>query len=502
MKIYLLNPPFVPNFVRCGRWQGAAARSGGLDYPKWLAYATGLLETHYPVKLVDAPASKLQTADIINDVKQFHPDLIVVETNFSSLGNDITVTQKLKEACGATTIMVGPPTARFTDEILGSEGIDILALYEYDFTLLDIAGAMERGQPLKDVHGISYKEHGQIIHNPVREYSTSEDLDQMPFVSSVYKRHLNIKDYYLSQTLYPEVQIFTGRGCPFHCTFCSWPENLMGRKYRSRTAENIVDEFEYICRELPEVREIFIEDDTFTINKNLVLDVCRMIKERNLDIPWSCNARATLDYATLREMKSAGCRLLIVGYESGSDEILKTIRKGVDTQQMRAFTMDAKKAKLMIHGDFIIGLPGETKETAEQTLRFIKDLKPNVLQVAVATPIPGTKFYEWAKENGYLLVDDLEESIDQNGYQKCILSYPDFTKGDIEHYVNRALKEYYLSPSFVPVALSNVLRKHGLHELKIMLMSAKVFLEYLKLNAKKNRGSPEHLATHTLQEQQ
>ena len=253
----------------------------------------------------------------------------------------------------------------------------------------------------------------------------------------------------------------------------------MGRKYRSRTADNIVDEFEYICQDLPEVKEIFIEDDTFTVNKNLVLDVCRKIKERKLDITWSCNARATLDYSTLQEMKSAGCRLLIVGYESGNDEILKTIRKGVDTRQMRVFTKDAKKAKLMVHGDFIIGLPGETKETAEQTLRFIRELKPNILQVAVATPIPGTKFYDWVKENGYLLVDNLEESIDQRGYQKCILSYPDFSKVDIEHYVNRALKEYYLSPSFVPVALSNILRRHGLHELKIMLMSAKVFLEYL-----------------------
>lgn len=482
MKIYLLNPPFVENFVRCGRWQGAAARSGGLDYPKWLAYATGLLETKYTVKLVDAPASKLNTAEVIDDVKQFRPDLIVVETNFSSLGNDISVTQKLKEACGATTVMVGPPTAQFTDKILKNDGVDILALYEYDFTLLDVAGALEQGQPLKDIRGISYKEGEQITHSPNREYTTSDDLDQLPFVSSVYKEHLNIRDYYLSQTLYPEVQIFTGRGCPFHCTFCSWPENLMGRKYRSRTADNIVDEFEYISRELPEVKEVFIEDDTFTINKSLVLDVCRKIKERNLDITWSCNARATLDYATMKEMKSAGCRLLIVGYESGNDEILKTIRKGVDIQQMRAFTRDAKRAKLMIHADFIIGLPGETKETAEQTLRFIKDIKPNILQVAVATPIPGTKFYEWAKENGYLLVDDLEESIDQNGYQKCILSYPDFTKDDIEHCVNRALKEYYLSPSFVPVALSNVLRKHGLHELKIMLKSAKTFNRYIMIH--------------------
>jgi len=479
MKIYLLNPPFVENFVRCGRWQGAAARSGGLDYPKWLAYATGLLEKEYLVKLVDAPASKLHTVDIINDVKQFQPDLVVVETNFSSLGNDIGVTQKIKEACGATTVMVGPPVARFPEKILGDEGVDILALYEYDFTLLDVAKTVEQGLPLKNVHGISYKENGQIVHNPIREYTTSEDLDRIPFVSSVYKRHLNIKDYYLSQTLYPEVQIFTGRGCPFHCTFCSWPENLMGRKYRSRTADNIVDEFEYICQDLPEVKEIFIEDDTFTVNKSLVIDVCRKIKERKLDIIWSCNARATLDYSTLQEMKSAGCRLLIVGYESGNDEILKTIRKGVDTQQMRAFTKDAKRAGLLIHGDFIIGLPGETHETAQKTFDYIKEIKPDILQVAVATPIPGTIFYDSVKKDGYLLIDDMCESIDKNGYQRCIISYPNFSREDIESWVNKILKGYYLNPMYCFVFINGVIHGGGIAHVKGVMKSGLEFVKYI-----------------------
>lgn len=479
MKVYLLNPPFVENFVRCGRWQGAAARSGGLDYPKWLAYATGLLEKEHTVKLVDAPASKLHTADIINDVKQFQPDLIVVETNFSSLGNDIGVTQKIKEACGATTVMVGPPAARFPEKILGNEGVDILALYEYDFTLLDVARTVEQGLSLKNVHGISYKENGQIIHNPSRDYTTSEDLDQIPFVSSVYKRHLNIKDYYLSQTLYPEVQIFTGRGCPFHCTFCSWPENLMGRKYRSRTADSIVDEFEYICQNLPEVKEIFIEDDTFTVNKNLVLDVCRKIKERKLDITWSCNARATLDYSTLQEMKSAGCRLLIVGYESGNNEILKTIRKGVDTQQMRVFTKDAKRAGLLVHGDFIIGLPGETHETAQKTFDYIKEIKPDILQVAVATPIPGTIFYDSVKKDGYLLIDDMCESIDKNGYQRCIISYPNFSREDIESWVNKILKGYYLNPMYCFVFINGVIHGGGIAHVKGVMKSGLEFVKYI-----------------------
>ncbi|TFH40185.1 MAG: radical SAM protein, partial [ANME-2 cluster archaeon] len=320
------------------------------------------------------------------------------------------------------------------------------------------------------------------IHNPDREFSSSEDLDKMPFVSKIYKKHLNIKDYFLSQSLYPEIQIFAGRGCPNQCTFCSWPVTLMGRKYRARSYDNIADEFEYIQEEFPEVKEIFIEDDTFTINKKLIRTFCDEIKRRQIDITWSCNARATLDYTTMKAMKEAGCRLLIVGYESGSDEILKRIKKAVNIEQMKAFTREAKKARLMIHGDFIIGLPGETKETADKTLKFIKELKPNLLQIAIATPIPGTEFYDLVKNNGSMTVENLEESIDENGYQKCIISYPEFTKDEIENFVDRALKEYYLSPSFIPVALNNVLRKNGMHELKGMLVSAKVFLKYMGRN--------------------
>jgi radical SAM superfamily enzyme YgiQ (UPF0313 family) len=275
------------------------------------------------------------------------------------------------------------------------------------------------------------------------------------------------------------VQIFTGRGCPHKCTFCSWPVTLMGRKYRARSAENIADEFEYIQDELPEVKEIFIEDDTFTLNKKLVREFCEEIERRKIDVTWSCNARADLDYETMKKMKKVSCRLLIVGYESGSDKILKNIKKGVPTEQMKEFTKNAKRARLMIHGDFIFGLPGETKETADKTKKFIKELKPNILQVAVATPIPGTEFYDWAKNNGFLLVENLEESIDTNGYQKCIVSYPDFTKEDIENYVDRALKEYYLRPSYIPVAMNNILRKNGLYELKLMLKAATMFYKYL-----------------------
>ena len=485
MRIYLLNPPFVPNFVRCGRWQGVAARSGGLDYPKWLAYATGVLEEQsHEVRLVDAVARKWDEETTIEDVEEFRPDLIVVETNFSSLHSDMQLTGLLKKTTGCKTVLVGPPTSQFAESILQNDGIDIVARFEYDFTLKEIADAIDKDKGFRNVKGISYKGNGKIVHNPDRRFTTSEDLDKIPFVSRVYKKHLNIKQYFLSQSLYPEVQIFTGRGCPFKCTFCSWPQTLMGGKYRVRSVQNVVDELQYIKEELPEVKEVFFEDDTFTIEQGRIRAICKEILDRKLKITWSCNARANLNYETLKDMKKAGCRLLIVGYESGSDEILRDIKKGITTKQMIEFTKDAKKAGLMIHGDFIIGLPGETKRTAEQTTRFIKELKPNILQVAVATPIPGTEFYRWVKENGFLLVNDMKESIDAQGYQKCIVSYPEFTKEDIEDYVDSALREYYLSFAYLPTAVKNILRRNGLREMQVMLRAAKAFRGYLGRQAR------------------
>ena len=481
LKIYMLNPPFVPGFVRCGRWQGTVARGGELYYPIWLAYATGVLEqAGNDIRLIDAIARSWGREELLQDARIFKPDLLVIDSNFSSMSNDASVALFLKEAIpGMTTVLVGPPASQFAGRLLQNGGVDIVARFEYDFTLREIARAIEDGSDFETIKGISYVKDGRAIHNPDRDFIVSEELAQIPFVSRMYKLHLNIKDYFLSQSLYPEVQIFTGRGCPFHCTFCSWPETLMGRGYRMRSINNLVDEFEYVVAELPQVREIFVEDDTFTMDKPRIMAICEEIKKRKLKITWSCNARANLDYETMREMKSAGCRLLDVGYESGSDVILKNIGKGITTKRMREFARDARKAGLMVLGDFVFGFPGETRETAEMTIAFARELKPNMAQFAVSVPIPGTEFYRWAKENHFLLTEDIEKSVDATGFQKCIVSYPEFSDRDVEEYVDKALKKYYLSPSYVPVALRNIFRENGLHELAGMTKSARTFFKYL-----------------------
>lgn len=483
MKIYLLNPPFFPGFCRGVRGVGEATRGGTLYYPICLSYAAGALEKSHEIRLIDAQARNWSIDDVLKDFISFKPDLLVVDTNFSSLDNDIKVVNQIKEATGVLSVMVGPPTSQYFDKILHL-GVDIVVRYEYDITLVELSHVIESSGNLCDVKGISYNENRIIINNDDRKFTNSEDLDNIPFVSKVYKDHFNIKDYFLSSSFYPMVQIFTGRGCPNRCAFCSWPKTLMGTKYRYRSVDNVLDEFEYIVKELPEVNEIFIEDDTFTVNKKRVLDFCRKYVQNNLNIAWSCNARATLDYETMKEMKRANCRLLICGYESGSDEILKNINKGITVNQIKSFAKNARKAGLLVHGDFIIGLPGDTKETIEMTKKVIREVKPDILQVLIPQPIPGTDLYDWCKNKGFLLTCEPSEYLDECGYQKSIVSYPHLSNDLIKSEANLILNKYYLSFDYIPLALRQIFRKNGFLEAKRLLYSAKVFIKFSQVSKK------------------
>jgi len=226
MRIYLLNPPYFPHFGRSARWQDTG-RAGTLYYPIWLSYATALLEQEHETRLVDAPAWGWKIEDVIEDVGRFRPDILVIDSSFPSLNNDIGVARAVKAVCPAImTVLVGPPTSQYAAQILEHAAIDIVARLEYDFTLQALARVLEGSKDLSSVDGISFRINGEIIHNPDRAFSTSADLDTIPFVSKVYKKYLHIEDYFLGQSLYPEVEIFTGRGCPNQCTFCAWPQTL------------------------------------------------------------------------------------------------------------------------------------------------------------------------------------------------------------------------------------------------------------------------------------
>lgn len=482
MRVYLLNPPYMPRFTRDMRWQDTG-RGGTLYYPIWLAYATGMLEqAGFEARLVDTPAWEWDMKTVMRDINGYQPDIVVVDTSFPSLNNDITMAEKIKQSYpDVKTVLVGAPTSQFADKMLASPGVDMVARWEFDFVLRDLVTAIANRKTLGNVRGVSYK-NGHIVHNPDRPLSTSKELDSAPFVSQVYKKHLDVKDYMLnySHSMHPEVQIFTGRGCPHHCTFCSWPQTLMGHRHRIRSADNVLDEMEWLEKQFPEVKQVFIEDDTFTIDKKRVLEFCTKYQERGLNLPWGGQARVGLDYETMRAMKAANCMMIDIGYESGNDQILQNVKKGITVAQIRAFPKEAKRAGLSLHGNWIIGLPGETKETVAATKRLIKETKADAITVAVVTPFPGTEMYDWAKEHGYLTTDDPNEYLDERGHQKAIVSYPELSSDEIRAAVDSILKDYYLSPAYIPIALKRIFSRHGWNELKVLWRSAMSFFRYLR----------------------
>lgn len=226
-------------------------------------------------------------------------------------------------------------------------------------------------------------------------------------------------------------------------------------------------------RGLPGRRYIYFE-------QKRVLQFCREYHERNLSVAWSCNARAdTLDLNTMENMKKANCRLLVVGYESGCDAILERINKGTTISQIKQFSNDARRSGLLVHGDFIIGLPGESRETIQKTKDLISEIKPDILQVSVATPFPGTEFYEYCNQNGYLLTDNLSSYLDKDGHQIAVISYPGLDNVAMTQEVDKILKDYYLSLNYLPIAIRQVIRKNSLQELGRLWFSAKMFFQYI-----------------------
>ena len=229
-----------------------------------------------------------------------------------------------------------------------------------------------------------------------------ENLDELPWVTKVYKRDLDVTNYNVPFLLNPFISLYTSRGCPAMCTFCLWPQTHSGHRWRLRSSDDIAAEVKYAIKELPEVKEIFFDDDTFNYRKERTIELCTKLKP--LNFTWSCTSRVTTDYDTLKAMKEAGCRLLIVGYESGDPQILKNIKKGATIDMAERFTANCKKLGLLIHGDFIVGLPGESRESIRKTIDFAKKLDNETIQVSIAHPYPGTEFYDYAKKNDLISI--------------------------------------------------------------------------------------------------
>ena len=440
-------------FSRASR-SPAVTKSATLYYPFFLAYATGVLEDQgFEVALIDAPAAGLDRRATLEKVKQLVPDLVVCETSTPSIDNDLEVVRELKEAGVPFVVAVGTHVSALPDEVLKENAfLDALARGEYEFTIRDLARQLAGAGMAADLGGIpglSYRRGGVIRHNPDR--AAIENLDELPFVTRVYRDHLrpHIKAYFYGNTRHPVVAILTGRGCPHQCAYCVYPQTMTGHQYRLRSVTNVVEELEFIKKQLPEVREVFIEDDTLTVDRQRARAISQAIIARKLSLTWTTNSRADVDLETMKIMRRAGCRLLCVGFESCSQAILDKLGKNIKRDAYLNFRDDAARAGLLIHGCFMYGNEGETRETMRETLELAKKLNCDSAQFYPIMVYPGTRAYDLYKARGYIAAKSYRDWLTGDGLHNCVVSLPNISKEELVAFCDQSRREFYLRPRYM-----------------------------------------------------
>lgn len=471
MNVFMLNPPYGRDFCRSARWY-AKSRGRVQRHPDWMLIAAAVLErAGHNVKFLDGAAKNLSTDDIRTAIKDFEPDLTVVHTTTPSIYNDIDFAGLAKEVSGCRTVLIGTHASALPDDTfrIADDKVDAIARGEYDYTLRDLA----IGLPLKDINGISYRTNGQVHHNPARP--SIENVDELPFPAW---HHIDIRDYHDAGKLYPFITLISGRGCENSCTFCQFPQLMYGRRYRSRSPELVVDEIQYDLRLFPNLQEVMFEDDTLTLkqHRERLHGICNEILHRNIKISWSANARVDLnDIETLKLMKRSGCRMLCVGFEFGNQQILNNIKKGVTLEQSQAFAENCRRAGIRVHGCFMIGGPGENRQTALQTIQLAKELPIDTAQFSGVCPYPGTPYYNWCKEHGYLVPKDWREWVDENLEQRTVINLPNLPMEEINELVDLGLRSFYLRPSQM---LRMLMEIRSVSDLRAKLHGLKSFIGY------------------------
>jgi anaerobic magnesium-protoporphyrin IX monomethyl ester cyclase len=448
LRVLLLNPPFVPRFSRAQR-SPARTKSGNLYYPIWLGYATGALEqAGHDCRLLDAPARSLSLSDVVEAARDFDPEMLVVDTSTPSILNDLEVSRALKSALPKTfQVLVGTHASALADETMhGAPWVDAIARREYDATLRDLAnGGIASAS---EVLGMTVRGGDSIIHTPQRKELTGKELDDLPFVTKVWHAHLSIRDYFYSITPYPQVTLVTGRGCPYKCEFCVWPQVLTGHQYRRRSVDNVVEEFQWIQKHLPGVH-VFIEDDTLTVNQKRCIELAEALIRVNNKVQFTANSRADVDLQTLKALKAAGLRMVCTGFESADDGILANVQKRLKSDQAREFMKNAKKSGVMVHGCFMVGNPGETRETLGKTLQFACEVNPDSAQFFPLMVYPGTKAYDRAVSDGSLISRDWSQWLTADGLHNTVIDQPSLPASQLVAWCNHARRRFYLRPTYV-----------------------------------------------------
>jgi hopanoid biosynthesis associated radical SAM protein HpnJ len=462
-----LNPPSYQGFDGgAGARYQARREVRSFWYPTWLAQPAALIPNS---RLIDAPPNGLTANNVLTAARDYSN--IIIHTSSPTLKGDARLAEAIKNQKPDTKVgFVGAQAAVLPDTTLAaSEAIDWVGRKEFDYTCLEVA----QGKPLRGIDGLSYRNGDRIIHNPER--NLIQNFDELPSVMEVYKRDLDIRKYFIGYLKHPYISHYTGRGCPAQCTFCLWPQTVGGHRYRARTPESVSSEMRHAQSLFPEVEEFFFDDDTFTAYQPRAREIAKQLGKTG--ITWSCNARANVSFETLKVMRENGLRLLLVGYESGNQAILDNIKKGIRIAEAEEFTKNCHRLGITIHGTFILGLPGETRQTIRDTIEFAKKLDLFSIQVSLAAPYPGTELYQQALAHGWLISDS--DLIGEEGQQLAALQYQDLSKEEIFSAVETFYKRYYFRAKPIGRILWTMLKDPDV--MKRRLREGVEFFQFLRL---------------------
>jgi radical SAM superfamily enzyme YgiQ (UPF0313 family) len=444
MKILLLFPPDF-NMIR-SNVPSIVDRETGFYPPIGLLYVATYAITHssHDITVLDTHAQRMSYDLIEQKIRELNPDIVGIQTLTFSLYDVVLTAKRAKKANpNIKVVLGGPHVYLFPEETLNIPEVDYIVLGEGEKIFCELLDTLEKGSDPAKLKGIGFKDQGQSRISAPDPFLT--DLDALPHPR---RDLLPIHNY--SSILSKGscvTTLISSRGCPFQCIFCDRPH--LGKKFRYHSARYVVDEMK-MCRELG-IEEVIFYDDTMTINRDRVMEICRLLKEEKIKLMWDVRAHInTVDKDMLREMASAGCIRIHYGIESGNQRVVDVLKKNIRLSTVKDVFRETKRLGIETLGYFIIGNPTETREEIQDTIRFAREIDPDYVHLSVLMPFPGTQVYRLGLEKGVLPFDywrKFAESPDP-GFIPMVWE-ENFTQEELNEMLIKAYKDFYKRPGYI-----------------------------------------------------